>query len=318
MGDSFSKRRSCVDATHPPHSTAEESFLRRVNRVVEICPLAKNPLPLMKAKEDTMPDGVRMIGANKQAYMYAGVSPLRRSGTTEYIKMRVVGEDRMALKDGPDYGTSSEGVNGQGSAALLSDPPISNCSRALGGGAWRRAAHAEVPSAKQDLVNKPIKKTKTPPRLDNSEKVRSGGAGEKVPEKQIFERSEPEKNSPRHGLPRLGLPGKPGRPDMGSPDLGLNFGPKNGAPATGLPRGTPALPRGGPSPGLPRRTLTTKKSKEPLRLSAPVFVPATKDALLLKNMQEEENKVGEIAGWKYKLVERSGVLLKELLTKSNP
>ena len=53
-------------------------------------------------------------------------------------------------------------------------------------------------------------------------------------------------------------------------------------------------------------------------LSAPVFVPATKDALLLKNMQGEENKVGEITGWKYKLVERSGVLLRELLTRSNP
>ena len=106
-----------------------------------------------------MPDGVRMIGANKQAY-------------TEYIKMRVVGEDRMALKDGPDYGTSSEGGNGQGSAALLSEPPISNHSRALGGAAkLRRAAHAEVPSAKLDPVNIPIKKTITPPRLDNSENV---------------------------------------------------------------------------------------------------------------------------------------------------
>ena len=40
--------------------------------------------------------------------------------------------------------------------------------------------------------------------------------------------------------------------------------------------------------------------------------------MLLKNMQEEENKVGEITGWKYKLVERSGVLLRELLTRSNP
>ena len=132
VGDSFSKRRSCVGGAHPPHRTAEENFSRRVNQVVEICPHAKNPLPLMKAKEDTMPDGVRMIGANKQAY-------------TEYIKMRVVGEDGMALKDGPEYGTSSEGVNGQGSAALLSDPPISNHSRAPGGGAkLRRAAHAEV------------------------------------------------------------------------------------------------------------------------------------------------------------------------------
>ena len=79
VGDSLSERRSCVDGIHPPHRTAEENISRRVNQVVEICPPAKNPLPLMKAKEDTMPDGVRMIGANKQAYMYAGVRPLRRS-----------------------------------------------------------------------------------------------------------------------------------------------------------------------------------------------------------------------------------------------
>ena len=128
----------------------------------------------------------------------------------------------MALKDGPRavlsaVGSSkvaetpedtanrttlnSEGGNGQGSAALLSEPPISNHSRALGGAAkLRRAAHAEVPSAKLDPVNIPIKKTITPPRLDTSEKVWSGGAVEKVPEKQILERSKPEKNNP----PNLG------------------------------------------------------------------------------------------------------------------
>ena len=187
-GDCSAKRRSCVDGIHPHHRTAKENISRRVSQVVEICPQAKNPLPLMKAMVDTMPDGVRMIGANKQAL-------------TEYIKMRVVGEDRMALQVRPNYGTSSEGVYGQGSAALLSETPhISNHSRALGGAAkLRRAAHAEVPSAKQDLVNKPIKKTKTPPCLGNSEKVRSGGAGEKVPEKQILERSEPVKNNPNLG-----------------------------------------------------------------------------------------------------------------------
>ena len=88
-----------------------------------------------------------------------------------------------------------------------------------------------------------------------------------------------------------------------------------GGLSTGLPRETTVSPRGGPSTRLPRETMTTKK---PVRLSAPVFVPATKDALLLRNMQEEENKMGEITDWKYKLVERSGVLLRELLTKSNP
>ena len=143
--------------SNPPHRTAEENFSRRVNQVVEICPHAKNPLPLMKAMVDTMPDGVRMIGANKQAYMYAGVSPLRRSGTTEYIKTRVVGEGRIALQVRPSYGTSSEGVHGQGSATMLSETPhISNHSKVLGGAAGSAADHAEVPSAKQDLVSKPI------------------------------------------------------------------------------------------------------------------------------------------------------------------
>merc|ERR1712002_226282 len=93
-GDCSAKRRSCVDGIHPPHRTAEENISRRVNQVVEICPQAKNPLPPMKAMVDTMPDGVRMIGANKQALKYAGVSLLRRSGKTEYIKKRVVGEGR--------------------------------------------------------------------------------------------------------------------------------------------------------------------------------------------------------------------------------
>ena len=116
--------------------------------------------------------------------------------------------------------------------------------------------------------------------------------------------------APPRGGPSTGLP----RGAIVSP----RGGPGIGALATGLPRETIVLPRGGPSTGLPRGTLTTKKSKKPVRLSAPVFVPATKDALLLKNMQEEENKVGEITGWKYKLVERSGVLLRELLTRSNP
>ena len=61
-----------------------------------------------------------------------------------------------------------------------------------------------------------------------------------------------------------------------------------------------------------------KTTKKPVRLSAPVFIPATKGGLLLRKLQEEENKMGEITGCKYKLVERRGVLLRELLKKSNP
>ena len=51
--------------------------------------------------------------------------------------------------------------------------------------------------------------------------------------------------------------------------------------------------------------------KKPIRLSANVFIPVTKDGLLFKRLHEEENKIGEITGWKYKLVERRAVLLKE-------
>ena len=226
VGDSLSERRSCVDGIHPPHRTAEENFSRQVNQVEVICPLAKNPLPPMMAKEDVMLDGVRMIGANM-----IGANPKILHASTEYIKIRVVGEDRMALKDGPRAALSavgsskvaetpedtasgktrnSEGGNGQGSAALLSDPPISNHSRALGGGAkLRRAAHAEVPSAKLDLVNTPIKETITQPRLDNSGNVWGRGAVEKVPEEQILERRKPEKNNPPKGpknVKKLELP----------------------------------------------------------------------------------------------------------------
>ena len=55
-----------------------------------------------------------------------------------------------------------------------------------------------------------------------------------------------------------------------------------------------------------------------VRLSAPVFIPATKNSYLLQKMKAEEDRMGDITGWKFKLVERSGVLLKELLTKANP
>merc|ERR1711888_384543 len=130
----------------------------------------------------------------------------------------------MALKDGPDYGTSSEiglsmvaetpedtanrttrnseGGNGQGSATLLSEPPISNHSRVPGGGAkLRRAAHAEVPSAKFDPVNVPKKTTCT---LDKSDGVWSRGAVKRVHRNQNLERRKPEKNNPPNLGPKNG------------------------------------------------------------------------------------------------------------------
>merc|ERR1712030_19899 len=72
--------------------------------------------------------------------------------------------------------------------------------------------------------------------------------------------------------------------DMVSP----RGGPGIGDLAAGLPREAAVSPRGGPGTGLPRETLNTNKSIKPVILSAPVFVPATKDPMLLKNMQGEE------------------------------
>ena len=187
VGDSFSKRRSCVDGAHPPHRTAEENF-SSLTRVVEICPLTNDPLPLKTARAYVESAGVRMIGANRHA-----------SQATEYIK-RGVGEGggRMALKDGPDYGTSSEvglsmvaetpedtanrtarnseGGTGSGSAALLSGSPTSNHSRVLGG--QGQPDHAEVPSAECGPVNIP-KKTKS--TLDKSGGVWSWDAVKRIP-----------------------------------------------------------------------------------------------------------------------------------------
>ena len=59
------------------------------------------------------------------------------------------------------------------------------------------------------------------------------------------------------------------------------------------------------------------KPETRLRVAAPLFVPATADGSLAENLRREEEKLGEVTGWKYKVVERSGRKLGELLSAAN-
>ena len=55
-----------------------------------------------------------------------------------------------------------------------------------------------------------------------------------------------------------------------------------------------------------------------VKIVAPLFVPATKDSRLANKLKEEEEKLGHMMGWKFKIVERGGGrTIKELLTKAN-
>ena len=65
-----------------------------------------------------------------------------------------------------------------------------------------------------------------------------------------------------------------------------------------------------------RDEMTSKDSKE-IRTSSPLFVPASLNGKLNNKMKAEEERMGLITGWKCKIVERGGVMLRNLLTKSN-
>ena len=62
------------------------------------------------------------------------------------------------------------------------------------------------------------------------------------------------------------------------------------------------------------RKSTTKK---PIRVSTPLFIPATSGSVLAKRMKAEEEKMADIVVWKFKVVEKGGRKLRDLLTKSN-
>ena len=54
-----------------------------------------------------------------------------------------------------------------------------------------------------------------------------------------------------------------------------------------------------------------------IRIAAPLFVPATADGRLIRKLKEVDDMLGELVRWKFKIVERGGRSLKELLTRSN-
>ena len=66
----------------------------------------------------------------------------------------------------------------------------------------------------------------------------------------------------------------------------------------------------------PSRRIPSTRSKEP-RTSCPLFVPASKGGLIATRLRMEEENLAKATGWKYKIVERGGRQLKDLLTKSN-
>ena len=76
---------------------------------------------------------------------------------------------------------------------------------------------------------------------------------------------------------------------------------------------------------IPRRSGEQKMFKPVLRriekdvrIAAPVFIQATKNEALIKILKAEEQKLGEILGWKFKLIERGGRKLTDLLTGHDP
>ena len=64
------------------------------------------------------------------------------------------------------------------------------------------------------------------------------------------------------------------------------------------------------------KSVVTRKSME-IRTAAPLFLPATKNSKLLTMFKAEMELMGKTFGWRYKMVERSGRMLREMLTRSN-
>ena len=50
------------------------------------------------------------------------------------------------------------------------------------------------------------------------------------------------------------------------------------------------------------KSITTRKEKE-IRVSAPVFIPATRNSSLSRVLRDEAEKMGRLMGWKFKIVE---------------
>ena len=74
-----------------------------------------------------------------------------------------------------------------------------------------------------------------------------------------------------------------------------------------------------PSLGEMRSPEQIEKKEMPakMRIASPLFVPPTKDNKLVKVLKEEDRKLGEIMGWGWRVIERGGIQLSRLLTRSN-
>ena len=72
--------------------------------------------------------------------------------------------------------------------------------------------------------------------------------------------------------------------------------------------------------GKRRKKLINVKNQEEKKglVKAVMFVPYTKGSKLKKELQEAENQLGQSTGVKLKIVERCGIKLVDILTKSNP
>ena len=76
----------------------------------------------------------------------------------------------------------------------------------------------------------------------------------------------------------------------------------------------------GVQPGRKQVKIGTKKDVKKTntcRIAAPFFIQATENGALASRIQMEEEKLGDMVGWKLKIVERGGRQLRELVTKSN-
>lgn len=67
----------------------------------------------------------------------------------------------------------------------------------------------------------------------------------------------------------------------------------------------------------PMKRSVVNRSNQEIRVTAPIFVQATKNGDMARLLREEEEKIGRMTGWRFKVVERGGRSLKSLLTKSN-
>ena len=77
-------------------------------------------------------------------------------------------------------------------------------------------------------------------------------------------------------------------------------------------------PRGSPSPGNPTCGEQKNNQKPENNPKAVMFVPYTHGSVLIKKLRENEEKIAKFTKHKIKLVERAGIKLQDVLTKSNP